>query len=516
MENDEGKRKETTIRKGDTWFGKGDIVGHVDKDGNVRGPDGVIYKGEEIGYVDRNGDVHRKDGFFFKGEVIGQVKGNVAHDKDGFLLRGEEWGYVDDEGNIHQKDGFLFKGRIIGQMRGHNKAGVLAYYMLRFDKLSEKFKDLKDRVYNSADKVSFLTEVRKMIEYVPNYDALGNFDMLINKLKRLEEEILNAQAERRYKKKELCRKAEFLSNSTDWKATHTALVELQKKWKEIGSTGKEFEHTLWERFRSAQDKFYQRRKAYFEKLNQEYEENRKKKEVLCSGAESLSTSTDWKVTSKTMKELQAQWKNIGFAGKEYDNVLWQRFHLANDQFFKRRNSFYKKFKSELNENLRRKERLCKSAESLASSSDLKSAKEEIKVLQADWKEIGHVPREDVDNLWQRFRKACDRVFERSREEYERKHAEWESKQAEWRSNLQDAIERKRQQVKNLSKSVAHDKGLIERWQDTINNLYDGGKADEIRDSLEDKISDVEDKICSKENRISELQDAIQDIESKLR
>ena len=586
MENNEGKRKETTIRKRDTWFGKGDIVGHVDKDGNVRGPDGVIYKGEEIGYVDKNGDVHRKDGFFFKGEVIGQIKGNVAHDKDGFLLRGEEWGYVDDEGNIHQKDGFLFKGRIIGQMRGHNKAGALAYYMLRFDKLLERFKDLKDKVYNSTDKISFLSEVRKMIEYVPNYDALGNFDMLINKLKRLEKEILDAQAERRYKKEELCSEAESLSTSTDWKATHTALIELQKKWKEIGSAGKEFEHTLWERFRSAQDKFYQRRKAYFEKLNQKYKENRKKKEVLCSEAESLSTSTDWKATSKTMRELQAQWKSIGFAGKEYDNILWQRFRaaldkffqhrkehynsierkyqenrrkkenlcsraeslssstdwkstskelkdlqtqwkkigsagwkyednlwqrfrLSNDQFFKRRNSFYEKFKSELNENLRRKERLCESAESLASSSDLKSAKEEIKVLQAEWKEIGHVPREDADNLWQRFRKACDRVFERAREEYERK-------QAEWRSNLQDVIERKRQQVENLSESVAHDEGLIERWQDTINNLYDGNKADEIRDSLESKISDVEDKIRSKENRISELQDAIQDIESKLR
>ena len=189
MKYDNKEDKETTIHKENIWFGEGYIVGHVDKDGNVRGPDGVIYKGEEIGYVDKDGDVHRKDGFLFKGEIIGQAKGNVAKGKDSFLYRGEEWGYVDDEGNIHQKDGFLFKGHIIGQIRGHNKAGVLAYYMLRFDKLSERLKELKDKVYNSADKTSFLSEVRKMIEYVPNYDALGDFNLLMHELKSLEKEI---------------------------------------------------------------------------------------------------------------------------------------------------------------------------------------------------------------------------------------------------------------------------------------------------------------------------------------
>jgi hypothetical protein len=490
--------KETNIHEPNGIPSK--TVGHVDKDSRI------YQDGREIGYVDRDKQVHVPDDIFYRGKVVGQIKNeNKAYSKDEFMVQSKEWGYVDEDGNIRQKD----SGRIVGKMRGDNRAGALGYYMLRFKNLEERVDQLEQSVYSDSNKVKYLDPVRKMLDYVPNANALGDFDILISRLRRLEGEIISAQAERRYKKEELCRRAEFLSNSTDWKATHVALVELQEKWKEIGFTGKEFEDTLWRRFRSAQDKFYQRRQAYFEELNRKREENRKKKEVLCSEAESLSTSTDWKATSERMKELQAQWKEIGSAGRKYEDDLWRRFRSAQDRFFERRNSFYEKFKSELKENLRRKERLCESAESLTSSNDLKSAKEEIKVLQAEWKEIGHVPREYVENLWQRFRKACDEVFERAREEYERKHAEW-------RSNLQDAIERKRQQIKNLSESVAHDEGLVERWQDTINNLYDGGKADEIRDSLESKISDVEDKIRSKESRISELQDAIQDMESKLR
>jgi len=581
--------KDTNIHKPDDIFSKGKTIGHVDKDSKI-----YRHDGEEMGYVDEDNNVRRPDGIFFRGESVGQIKNEEkAHANDGIIFQGVEWGYVDDNGNIHQKDGIIFRGRVIGKMQGYNKAGALGYYILRFKDLEKNVDQLGQSVRLDENKVKYLGHVRKMLDYVSDADALGDFDMLINKLKRLEEEILNTQAEKRCKKEELCRKAEFLSNSNDWKVTHAALVELQEKWKGIGFAGKEFEDTLWERFRSAQDKFYQYRKVYFEKFNQEQEKNCKKKEALCSEAESLSTSTNWKATSEAMKELQAQWKNISFAGKEYDNVLWcrfkaaldkfyqrrkeyndsmeqehqqnrrkkeilcsraeslslstdwkstseklkdlqtqwketgstgrkyeddlwRRFRSAQDRFFERRNSFYEKFKSELNENLRLKEHLCESAESLTSSSNLKSAKEEIKVLQAEWKEIGHVPREYADNLWQRFRKACDEVFERAREEYECKHSEWERKQTEWRSNLQDAIERKHQQIENLSESIAHDNGLVERWQDTINNLYDGGKADEIRDSLENKISDVEDKIRSKENKVSEMQDVIRDIESKLR
>jgi len=158
--------------------------------------------------------------------------------------------------------------------------------------------------------------------------------------------------------------------------------------------------------------------------------------------------------------------------------------------------------------MRQKERLIASAESLAHSSDLKLARERVKELQREWKRIGHVPREHADDLWRQFRSACDEVFERSREEYEKKHANWMSKS-------EDVVSRKREQVQRLRESIEHDEALIDHWQDVIYNLNDGGRADEIRDAMEDKISSVESKIKSKGNRISELEDAIRDIESKL-
>lgn len=129
-------------------------------------------------------------------------------------------------------------------------------------------------------------------------------------------------------------------------------------------------------------------------------------------------------------------------------------------------------------------------------------------MQEKWKGIGHVPRDRADAIWDRFRHACDRVFEHARHERERK-------QEEWRDKMREALDRKRQQAARLRESIEHDEGNISRWQDTIYNLRPGGRADEIRDDLESRISDVEDRIRSKRHRLDELEDTISDIESRL-
>jgi len=420
MKNNKGD-KETSVHKKDGWFVKGDIVGHVDKNGNIRSPDGFLYKGEEIGYVDQDGFVHRKDGFLFKGEVIGQVRGNTAYGKDGLLLRGEEWGYVDDDGNVRQKDGVLFKGRIIGQMRGHNKAGALAFYVLRFDKLLKRFEELKNKVRSSENKTYFLSEVRKMIEYLPDYDALGDFDSLMHELKDLEQEIMDVVDSRINKKQELCVEAEQLCYSTNWKETSKRMKELMQKWKEIGWIPKEKSEELWSRFRFALNRFYTRRNENFEQMNRERERNLDRKEELCREVESLDCS--------------------------------------------------------------------------------KEAIERVKEIQAEWKGIGSVPREKNDELWRRFREACDNVFKNAK--------------IALRNRLGEVLEYKEQKVEKLRESIEHDEGNIAHWESVIDNLRPGTHADEIERSMREKISSVEQKIESKREKIRELESNIEDIRSKI-
>jgi|GEM_PF-933106 len=501
--------RNTDMHKPEGIF-RGEKIGHSDRESHIRKRDGVIFNGEEMGYVDREKHVRRPDGIIFKGEVVGNVRENQARAKDGIIFEGEQWGYVDDSGNIHQRDGLIFSGRIIGQMRGHNKEAALGFFMLRFNELVERFEALEAEARSAEHKGKYIGQVRHMLEYVPKYDGLGDFDNLIRRLKQLEHDLVSeverARSSKANKKRDLIREARNWGNSSEWKAAGEKIKALQAKWKEIGGAGNE-EENLWQDFRDACDHFFERRTAHFQELDKKRSDNASKKKSLVSEAQRYSHSSDWKNAGEEIKGLQARWKQIGHAGDE-DDGFWQAFRQACDTFFERRTNHFEELDRERMENARRKESLCSRAESLRHSDDLREAIEEVKELQAKWKEIGHVPREMADSLWERFREACDKVFEAA-------SAQRERKQHEWREKMHEVLSAKREQANRLRESIEHDEGLVSHWEEVISNLHDGSRADEIRDSMEEKISSVQDRISSKEEKIREIEEAIGDIENKL-
>jgi hypothetical protein len=213
------------------------------------------------------------------------------------------------------------------------------------------------------------------------------------------------------KKKELVARAEALADSTDWKATAEALKALQEEWKAIGPVPKEEAEAIWEKFRTACDRFFDRRKAVFAEQEGARIENLAKLVKLCERAEALKLSTDWRGTADALKALQAEWKAIGPAGKtraEADEV-WQRFRGACDAFFERRKAAFAAEDEKRQANLVKKEALVARAEALAGEGEQADPDTTIRGLMNDWKAAGPVPREQADALWDRFRAACDKI-----------------------------------------------------------------------------------------------------------
>ena len=91
---------------------------------------------------------------------------------------------------------------------------------------------------------------------------------------------------------------------------------------------------------------------------------------------------------------------------------WERFRGACDRFFTRRQDDLKQRKEQWTANLARKEALCAKAEALADSTDWEAAAAQMRALQAEWKTVGPVRKSKSERVWQRFREACDRFFER--------------------------------------------------------------------------------------------------------
>jgi Arc/MetJ-type ribon-helix-helix transcriptional regulator len=211
---------------------------------------------------------------------------------------------------------------------------------------------------------------------------------------------------------EICREMEALKSEENLDVAGRRMRELQGRWKQVALAPRVQGEAMWRRFKTAQDDVYGRTAAHFAAQNEERVSNLARKQVLCERAEALADSTDWIKTATAIQSLQAEWKAIGAVPRGHEKAIWERFRQACDRFFTRRQEDLKRRKEDWAANLARKEALCAEAEELAESSDWDQAAARLKHLQATWKTIGPVRKSRSEAVWQRFRTACDRFFDR--------------------------------------------------------------------------------------------------------
>ena len=218
-------------------------------------------------------------------------------------------------------------------------------------------------------------------------------------------------------KEALCEAAEKLAENENIVEAFHELQKLHEQWKEYGPVAKEKREEIWDRFKAATAVINKRYQAHFEELKGQQVENLEKKRRLCERVEEIAArevkgSAEWNAFSKEIEEIQAEWRKIGFATKKENQKIYDRFRAACDAFLGRKREYYSGIKGAMNENLEKKEALIEQAEALKDSTEWKKTTDQYISLQKQWKEIGPVPRKKSEQLWKRFRAACDEFFAR--------------------------------------------------------------------------------------------------------
>ena len=216
-------------------------------------------------------------------------------------------------------------------------------------------------------------------------------------------------------KEQLCQEAEALAEQENVVEAFRELQKLHEQWKEYGPVAKEFRESIWERFKAATAVINKKYQAHFEGIKEQQAENLAKKTVLCEKVEEIAAreiadSNEWNACSKEIEDIQKEWRTIGFASKKDNQKIYDRFRAACDKFYERKREFYNEYKDSINANLDKKVALCEAAEALKTSTEWKKATDQFINLQKQWKEIGAVPRKKSEQLWKRFRAACDEFF----------------------------------------------------------------------------------------------------------
>ena len=216
-------------------------------------------------------------------------------------------------------------------------------------------------------------------------------------------------------KEQFCQMAEKLAENPNVIEAFKDLQKLHEQWKEFGPVAKEFRDSIWDRFKAATSVINKKYQAFFEGLKEQQAENLEKKTALCVKVEEIAerevaNSNEWNAFSKEIEDIQKEWKTIGFASKKDNQKVYDRFRAACDKFYGRKREFYNEYKDSINANMDRKIALCEAAEQLKNSTEWKKATDQFINLQKQWKEIGAVPRKKSEQLWKRFRAACDEFF----------------------------------------------------------------------------------------------------------
>jgi hypothetical protein len=213
---------------------------------------------------------------------------------------------------------------------------------------------------------------------------------------------------------EIIQRVEALLESNDLAEGVRVLGRLQDEWAQVATASPDKSRPLWERFRTARNELRRRCDVWMN-------ENLERKRALVAQLEGVAESTRWNETTELVRRLQAEWKAIGPVPGKYARALWQEFHEPCDRFYTRRKEHFARIDAVRGSNAERKTALCEKAEALADSKDWEATAAALKKLQADWKQVGPAPRAQEEALWKRFRKACDRFFDRRkrRDEIER-------------------------------------------------------------------------------------------------
>ena len=176
------------------------------------------------------------------------------------------------------------------------------------------------------------------------------------------------------------------------------------------------------------DQYRAMRQKYMEELEEQKKRNLEAKQALIEEMRQLIDSEEEQVRTSMDKfnSIQERWKAIGEVPREQMNDLWQNYHFQIEQFFNKLKINRELRALDQKRNLEEKIKLCEAAEELIMESSVTKAFKGLQDLRARWKEVGPVPVEQNEEIWQRFCNAANQIDERRKEYYDQRKEEMDS------------------------------------------------------------------------------------------
>ena len=255
-----------------------------------------------------------------------------------------------------------------------------------------------------------------------NPDAAENeAKELIARFRELRQAYLEAEEERLSKnleeRRRIIAEMETIVADTDNVNLHfQKFQELQQGFRDIKDVTPSAETEIWKQFQSVVEQYYDTLKMNKELRDLDFRKNLEVKRRIIADAKALAEEADVVEAGRKLQTLHAEWRETGPVVKELRDEIWEEFKEASGAVNRRHQEFFEQRKAEEKRNDEAKEAIIAAIngidrEALKSFVAWDEAADRIKALQADWKALGFASRKVNNDLFARYRAACDAFFE---------------------------------------------------------------------------------------------------------
>lgn len=257
-------------------------------------------------------------------------------------------------------------------------------------------------------------------------DAFDRWKQL--KLKREQDEQKNLSM-----KSDLIDDIKKLIEEGDISQVQTKFKEIQEKWNAIGQVPREKAQDLYNSYRHGVKMYYDALSIHRDLFRMELEKNLEKKEQIVYKVEHLLQLESIKKSLEYLQDLHKEWREIGPIPKSKSDELWNRFKLATNAVYQKRDAYFEKMHQQRKVNFEAKSALLEelevwSAKEYSGMKEFSEAQKAMEDIDLRWRAIGRVPESQSEALWNAYRHARKNLMQK------RQHL-WDEMKQNWTQNL---------------------------------------------------------------------------------
>lgn len=314
----------------------------------------------------------------------------------------------------------LTKAELFHQLENSVKSEDLQAAASRVRQLREAYFELV-KTETDAKRNHYLEEGGLAEDFEMRKDELDEkFDALCSQFNKKRSE-LKAQKEKQILENTATKKLiiqelkEVMKSEENISKAFQKFQALQSKWRSVGAVLPAEANSLWQNYQFCVSQFFDMMKISKDLRELDQKKNLELKTELCEKAEKLNEEHSLKKAIDGLKFLQDQWKEIGNAGKEHNDLVWERFKTAADKIYVRFKENSQKIKAKQQENLQAKTALCEQLEAellieKANFSEWQKATDRVNGIWNQWQKIGFTPKEDNNATWNRFKQSRQKFY----------------------------------------------------------------------------------------------------------